>query len=141
MDAVPSLDSQVELMGVLGDATRVRLLSVLAAHELSVAELTTVTELGQSRVSTHLGKLRDAGMLLDRRAGSSPFYRLNEAGMSEPARRLWGALRQGLDDAELGADEQRAQRVVQARSGASWPERLAGEMERRRGGRHHGAVR
>lgn len=127
---MPSLDSQVELMGLFGDATRVRLLCVLADHELSVAELTSVTELGQSRVSTHLGKLREAGLLLDRRAGTSTFYRLNENGMAQPARLLWAALRKELDDAEVRQDQKRAQRVVAARSGASWPERLAGEMER-----------
>jgi len=55
-----SLAAATDLMRLLGDPTRVRLLSLLFREELTVAELTQVTRLAQSRVSTHLGKLRDA---------------------------------------------------------------------------------
>ena len=64
-----SLQSTVGLLTLLGDATRVRLLSLLAREELTVAELTQITELSQSRVSTHLGRLRDGGRSEERRVG------------------------------------------------------------------------
>ena len=59
-----TLDSSVSLLNLFGDASRVRLLTLLEAHELTVAELTKVTELSQSRVSTHLGKLREAYLMV-----------------------------------------------------------------------------
>jgi ArsR family transcriptional regulator len=56
---------------VFADATRVRLLSLLEREELTVAELSAITRLAQPRVSTHLAKLKDAGLVRDRRAGVS----------------------------------------------------------------------
>src|SRR5229473_428083 len=53
-----SLGATSDLLGLLAEPSRVRLLALLAGNELTVNELTNITELGQSRVSTHLGKLR-----------------------------------------------------------------------------------
>ena len=75
-------------MSAMADGTRVRLLSLLATEELTVAELTQITNLTQSRISTHLAKLRDVGLLRDRRAGSSSYYALNNA-MPAHAHELW----------------------------------------------------
>ena len=66
---VPTLAATTDLLHLFGDPTRVRLLALLARHELTVAELTAILELAQSRVSTHLGRLREAGLLRDRRDG------------------------------------------------------------------------
>ena len=41
---------------VFADATRVRLLALLEGEELTVAELSAITQLAQPRVSTHLAK-------------------------------------------------------------------------------------
>ncbi|MEZ4232265.1 MAG: metalloregulator ArsR/SmtB family transcription factor [Polyangiaceae bacterium] len=83
-----SLDATVSLLSLFSDPTRIRLMALLGREELSVAELTRITDLPQSRVSTHLGRLRDAGLLRDRRHGSSTLYAVAE-GISEPAARLW----------------------------------------------------
>ena len=48
---------------VFADATRVRLLSLLQGEELTVAELSAITQLAQPRVSTHLAKLKEAGLV------------------------------------------------------------------------------
>jgi 2-polyprenyl-3-methyl-5-hydroxy-6-metoxy-1,4-benzoquinol methylase/biotin operon repressor len=127
---VASLDAHIALLGALGDATRLRLCSLLSAFELSVVELTSVLELGQSKVSTHLARLKEQGLVLDRKAGTFSYYRLHEAGMSAAARQVWGALLATLDDATIVGDKQRASRVVEARESSSWPERMAGELER-----------
>ena len=123
------LNDSADLLRVLGDPTRVRLLSVLAGDELTVAELTRVTRLPQSRVSTHLGRLREAGLVRDRRAGASCFYALNESGMTPDCEQLWGALSACTDDALLREDGQRARDLVSAR-GQSWADSVAGQMER-----------
>jgi ArsR family transcriptional regulator len=118
------------LLSLFSDSTRVRLLTLLEAEELTVAELVDITELSQSRVSTHLGKLREAGLLRDRRAGSSTYYRLAEASMPDEARRVWELLKAQLDDPIVKADARRTQTVLRAREGAGWPDRIAGQMER-----------
>ena len=115
---------------LLGDPTRVRLLALLQDHELSVAELTRITELAQSRVSTHLGKLRDAGLVHDRRQGTSMFYRAHAA-MPEPAASVWELLRGRLSDPLLERDATRLVALLAARLDPQrWPESVAGEMER-----------
>lgn len=123
-----SLADASQTLALLADPTRVRLLALLTREELSVAELVQATELAQSRVSTHLGKLKEAGLLLDRRQGASAFYRANDA-MPETARRVWSLLAEQLEDGQLAADRQRCEAIVRARQ-ASWPEAVAGEMER-----------
>lgn len=118
-----------QLARLYGDGSRLRLLALLAREELTVAELTATTRLGQSRVSTHLGRLREAGLLRLRRDGTSTWYALDEAGMSEAARRLWEAFRATTDDQLLREDVDRLEAVVAKRAG-SWADSVAGQMER-----------
>ncbi len=63
----------------LADPTRLRILALLEKEEISVQEVQEITGLGQSRISTHLGQLRAAGLLQSRRAGRRTFYRLAHA--------------------------------------------------------------
>jgi ArsR family transcriptional regulator len=60
----------------LSDATRLRILALLAGDELSVNELKEITRMGQSRISTHLGLLQETGLVSGRRDGKRSFYRL-----------------------------------------------------------------
>ena len=50
----------VELMKLLSDATRLRLLTLLQSEPLSVVELQEIMDMGQSRISSHLALLRQA---------------------------------------------------------------------------------
>lgn len=59
---------------LLADATRLRLLCLLDAAELSVADLQEILGMGQSRISTHLAQLRAAGLITPRRSGRRTFY-------------------------------------------------------------------
>ena len=127
--AMLDLDRGSELLRVLGDPTRVRLLHLLQEEELTVAELTQATQLAQSRVSSHLGRLRDAGLVRDRRAGAACFYALNEAGLPEEAGRLWSVLRERTRDPLLEQDRERVRSLLLAR-GSSWADSVAGQMER-----------
>jgi DNA-binding transcriptional ArsR family regulator len=126
---MPTVDSTVELLHLFGDATRVRLLALLADEELSVAELTSITELPQSRVSTHLGRLREAGLLRDRKIGASTKYAVNDVSMPGDARRVWELVRADLDDTLLQADRARRQRL-RAAGPEPWPDFIAGQMDR-----------
>jgi SAM-dependent methyltransferase len=125
-----SVGSTVDLLRVFGDATRVRLAALLEPHELTVAEITRVTDLPQSRVSTHLGKLRDAGVLRDRRDGTSTYYSMNDGSMPPEVRRLWEVVGAGLDEPVLRADRERCAALLRARENERWPDAVAGHMER-----------
>lgn len=124
------LVSATTLLRVLSDPTRVRLLALLRREELTVAELSSVLRLAQPRVSTHLAKLKEAGLVRDRRAGVSAYYRFNENGF-EGATDLLRALEDGVDDALLDADAQRLPTVLTARArDRGWADSVAGDMER-----------
>jgi ArsR family transcriptional regulator len=89
---------------VFADATRVRLLSLLEREELTVAELSAITQLAQPRVSTHLAKLKDAGLVRDRRAGVSAYYRFEESALDPTQRALWLSISNGSEEALLRQD-------------------------------------
>jgi ArsR family transcriptional regulator len=117
------------MLQTFADATRVRLLGLLADGELTVAELTSITELSQSRVSTHLGRLKESGLLRDRRVGTSTYYALREDTMPEEARSLWQLIHGVVGDSVIEGDRKRKKALLRARAG-SWPDAVAGEMER-----------
>ena len=67
-----------EILQVLSDSTRLRMVKLLGQEELSVAELQEILEMGQSRISSHLGLLRRHEMVNDRKEGKKTFYELNQ---------------------------------------------------------------
>jgi SAM-dependent methyltransferase len=70
------MDSLAASFRLLGDATRLRLLRLVARDELTAGELTEIVEAGQSTVSRHLAQLRDAGVVRERWEGRFVFYSL-----------------------------------------------------------------
>ena len=116
---------------MLADPTRVRLLALLEREELTVAELSAVTRLAQPRVSTHLAKLKEAGLVRDRRAGVSAYYRFDDAALDPAQRALWQTLRAGTDDPLLRQDAERLPAVLATRAAEqNWADSVAGDMER-----------
>lgn len=116
---------------LLSDSTRLRLLMLVDREELSVAELAAITQLAQPRVSTHLAKLKEAGLVNDRREGVSVFYRM-AAAITEPGlEALWELLRTNTSDPLIRQDAERIPQVLNARGGnSSWADTVAGDMER-----------
>lgn len=125
------LDAWSACLRVLSDPTRVRLLCLLDREELTVAELSAVTRLAQPRVSTHLAKLREHGLVRDRRAGVSAYYRIAQDEMDTAQATLWKALSEDANDPLLRADAERLPDVLAARaSEQNWADTVAGDMER-----------
>ncbi|TAM11383.1 MAG: methyltransferase domain-containing protein [Nevskiaceae bacterium] len=123
-----SLEQETELCRLLADSSRLRLLAVLETHALSTTELTEITGLAQSRVSTHLARLSQAGLIHTQRVGAANRYAV-EARNSHAAD-LWHLLREHLDDTQTRLDLERAQQVVQNRKASrTWAESVAGRME------------
>jgi len=72
--------STINLLRLLADPTRLRLLLLLEQEELSVAELQQILGMGQSRISSHLAQLKRAGVVEDRRSGKNVYYGASENG-------------------------------------------------------------
>src|SRR2546421_12749348 len=70
------MPSTINFLRLIADPTRLRVLLVLEQEELSVAELQEILGTGQSRISSHLAKLKRAGAVVDRRAGKNVYYGL-----------------------------------------------------------------
>ena len=118
-----------ELLRLLADDTRLRILHLLEAEPLTVAELQDVLELGQSSISGHHAKLKAVGLIHDVAEGSARRYR-PRSDLDGALKATWDAVR-GLsqNDARLEADRARA-RVILARRGEDWVDRVAGSLHR-----------
>ncbi|MDB6147766.1 MAG: transcriptional regulator, partial [Spartobacteria bacterium] len=66
--------STLNLLRLLADPTRLRLLLILEEAELTVAELQEIMGMGQSRISSHLAQLKRAAVVDDRRSGKNVYY-------------------------------------------------------------------
>src|ERR1700720_3134658 len=80
--------STINLLRLLADPTRLRLLLLLDQEELSVAELQQILGMGQSRISSHLAQLRRAGVVSDRRVGKNVYYGANHHGRNSQRERV-----------------------------------------------------
>jgi SAM-dependent methyltransferase/DNA-binding MarR family transcriptional regulator len=63
-----------------GEATRLRLLMLIAEAELTVSDLTAILRQSQPRLSRHLRLLVEAGLVQRHREGSWAFFRLGDVG-------------------------------------------------------------
>ena len=103
------------LFGAFADATRLRILNLLARGELCVCDLCEVLEEIQPKVSRHLATLRRAGLVEVRREGRWKYYSL-AAAPSPLHRTLLGCVSSclgGLD--ELSRDRERLESIVPRR--------------------------
>ena len=107
------------LFRLLGDATRLRLLRVLADDRFNVTELTSILDAAQSGVSRHLGLLKDAGLVVEEREAGYVYYRLNEEARHNGHGSLWSLLDSQFatssDDLAVRQDEARLQEVLRLR--------------------------
>ncbi|MBC8126998.1 MAG: metalloregulator ArsR/SmtB family transcription factor [Gloeobacteraceae cyanobacterium ES-bin-144] len=66
--------SMLKSLKLLSDPTRLRILMLVGAEALSVAELQEILGMGQSRISTQLSQLKGAGLVTDERSGKNNMY-------------------------------------------------------------------
>jgi len=91
--------SILKSLRLAADPSRLRLLLLLEQEELSVAELQEILAQGQSRISTHLAQLKQAGLVDDRRTGKNAFYRLTApAELMELLRKAAGEVAETVED-------------------------------------------
>jgi ArsR family transcriptional regulator len=84
----------IKSLRAMADPVRLRILLLLEREELSVAELQEILAMGQSRISTHLSLMKQAGLVADRKQGKNSLYSLKaEADRGRVVRSLLEAAR------------------------------------------------
>jgi ArsR family transcriptional regulator len=118
--AMPGLSSDHALAALrgAGEATRLRILALLAGAELNVKDLTQVLAQSQPRISRHLKLMAEAGLITRFREGSWVFFRLADSGAEGALAR---AIVASLDPADLtlARDLARTEAVQKARAEAA----------------------
>lgn len=124
-------DQTIEALRAAGETTRLRVLSLLAAEELSVMELSRILDQSQPRVSRHLKLMAEAGLIERFPDGARVFYRLSS---DAAARSLVDTVLDLLDDTEGEADHRRLEDVRRERetAAAAYFERVAPQWDRMR---------
>jgi ubiquinone/menaquinone biosynthesis C-methylase UbiE/DNA-binding transcriptional ArsR family regulator len=114
-----------------GEATRLRILALLAEAELTVSDLTEILRQSQPRISRHLKLLAEAGLVDRFREGSWAFFRLAERGGSaDVAHTLLARL--DAADPTIARDRERlaAVRAMRAAAAQAYFRRQAAQWDR-----------
>jgi len=114
-----------------GEATRLRLLMLIAEADLTVSDLTAILRQSQPRLSRHLRLLAEAGLVERNREGSWAFFRLaDRGGAVDLARSV--ITRLDPNDPVIARDRERLAAVRAARAAAaqSYFRRHAAEWDR-----------
>ncbi|MGA2882501.1 MAG: metalloregulator ArsR/SmtB family transcription factor [Bryobacteraceae bacterium] len=118
---------------LLADPSRLRMLLLVEREELSVAELQEILGMGQSRISTHLAQLKQAGLVEDRRNGKSILYRLKHGVQSNGFSEMLSVLRQAAAEIPEAEQDSEALRLALRRRQdkmRSYFDELAGKFGR-----------
>lgn len=124
-------EQTVEALSAAGEPTRLRMLSLLAAEELSVMELSRILDQSQPRVSRHLKLLTEAGLIERFPDGARVYYRLSH---DASARRLADTILDILADDAGEADHRQLDAVRKEREAAAagYFEQVAPQWDRLR---------
>ena len=104
-----------EILKILADPTRLRLLALVSREELSVAELQEILGMGQSRISSQLALLRQANLVSDRRDGKRAYYSLRSPLPEKTESLLRAAIASVHDLPVLAEDLTNLDRILQKR--------------------------
>lgn len=82
MDAIAELEDKAEYvagrLALLANAKRLLILCYLTQGEASVGSIQRAVGMGQSALSQHLARMREAGIVATRRDAQTIFYRLDD---------------------------------------------------------------
>ena len=126
------MSSTLKALRALSDQTRLRIMALLEDQEVSVNELQEITRLGQSRISTHLGLLQEAGLVQSRRDGKRAFYKTNGQADAVAGEFIALAIRGAREMPEHGADQLNLKRVLARRQDQAklYFNQIAGRFDR-----------
>lgn len=73
-----SMEDLVLVFKALTDETRLKIVKLLEQGELCVCDIVAALDMQQSKVSFHLGVLKEAGLIQDRKQGKWTHYRIHD---------------------------------------------------------------
>ncbi len=110
-------------LDALGDATRMAIFQRLAAGPIAVNELAQTLPVSRPAVSQHLKVLKDAGLVMDSRAGTRRLYQLDPEGVARLRAHFDQMWTQALSTFQEAAEK------------STMPERRGGERDAKSRGR------
>ena len=108
-----------DIVKLLSDSTRSRILLILNNEELSVAELQDVMNMGQSRISSHLSLLRQAELVVDRKEGKKTYYSMNVDCSLEKNKLIHSIFSALKTESNVSEDEVNLKRILEKRKQAA----------------------
>jgi len=79
-----NVEQAAKVIKLLGDKTRLTMIGLMIHQECCVCEFVEILDMSQPSISQHLRKLRDAGLVRERRKGKWIFYSLNKESEAYP---------------------------------------------------------
>ncbi len=117
-----------QVLRLLGDETRLRILILVSQTPLNVSELTNILGMAQSGISRHLSHLKKMGLLQERKDGVWTYYQLTQKEtLDDSLHLLWNYLNEQLSNLkDAHNDRVRLQEILKQREmlGGSLHERL-----------------
>ncbi|OLO27509.1 transcriptional regulator [Priestia megaterium] len=72
------IEKAAQILKLLGDKTRLSMMKLLQTNECCVCELVEIYDASQPSISQHLRKLKDIGLVKEKRKGQWIFYSINQ---------------------------------------------------------------
>ena len=86
--------STARLYAALASEIRLQIVELISANrEMCVCELVDQLDMSQANISRHVGILRDAGVIEDRKVGTWVLLRVNEMSIEQASRELLDTVR------------------------------------------------
>ncbi len=101
------------LFKALSDETRLRTIKLLEKGELCVCDIVAALAIVQPKASFHLGVLKEAGLIKDRKQGKWIHYSLNESDLFK--RMLMVAVCEKADGSLIMEDRKRLERFLRSK--------------------------
>ena len=99
-----------EALQVIASPRRLRILELTWDQELSAGELAANFDVTWSAISQHIGVLKSAGFLIERRAGTSRLYTANKDGLGALRGIVEAQWREQLSNIKALAEAEHARR-------------------------------
>lgn len=109
------MNNLVTVFKALSDETRLRVLRLLQGGELCVCDIVAALDMIQPKVSFHLGVLKEAGLIRDRKQGRWTHYRLDDSDMFK--RFLLLSVFENFREETVTKDEQKLKAFLEAKEG------------------------
>lgn len=100
-----TFDHSLATLKALADATRLKLIGLIAERERSVGDLAQALKLKEPTISHHLAKLQENNLVSMRSEGTAHYYRLNPTALQRIGRTLAESAKAAAIKVEAGADD------------------------------------